>query len=32
MWCEVDTLLRIKFGFVFELFPWLGLELRIGLE
>ena len=32
MWCELDTLLRIKFGLVFELFHWLGLELRIGLE
>ena len=32
MWFESDSLFRFKFGLMFELFPWLGLELGIGLE
>ena len=31
MWFESDSLFRFKFGLI-ELFPWLGLELGIGLE
>ena len=29
---ESDSLFRFKFWLMFELFPWLGLELGIGLE
>ena len=32
MWFESDNLFRFKLGLVLELFPWLGLELGIGLE
>ena len=32
MWFESDSLFRFKFGLMFELFPWLGLEPGIGLE